>query len=99
MGVAGIALGTAIGAWTNVGILIWLGRSRDLLATEKIFVQALPAALLAAAACGAGAWLGAHLLKAHGDVMALAAAILLAGLGYGAMLLVFRNQLPIRRLA
>ncbi len=45
MGVAGIALGTAIGAWTNVAILVWLGRSRDLLAIEKIFVHALPAAL------------------------------------------------------
>jgi putative peptidoglycan lipid II flippase len=99
MGVAGIALGTAIGAWTNVAILVWLGRSRDLLAIEKIFLNALPAALLAAAACGAGAWLGANLLKAHGDVVALAAAILFAGLGYGAMLLVFRNQLPIRRAA
>jgi len=99
LGVAGIALGTAIGAWTNVIILIWLGKSRDLLAVEKIFVQAMPAALLGALACGAGAWLGANLLKAHGDMMALAAAILLAGLGYGAMLLLFRNQLPIRRAA
>jgi putative peptidoglycan lipid II flippase len=99
MGVAGIALGTALGAWTNVTILIWLGRSRDLLAIEKIFLHALPAALLAAAACGAGAWAGANLLRAHGDIVALAAAILLAGLGYGAMLLLFRNRLPIRRLA
>jgi putative peptidoglycan lipid II flippase len=99
MGVAGIALGTAIGAWTNVGILIWLAKSRDLLAIEKIFVHALPAALLAALACGAGAWAGANLLKAHGDVVALAGAILLAGLGYGAMLFLFRTRLPIRRLA
>jgi putative peptidoglycan lipid II flippase len=99
MGVAGIALGTAIGAWTNVGILIWLGHSRDLLAIEKIFLHALPASLLAALACGAGAWAGANLFQAHGDVAALAAAILFAGLGYGAVLLVFRNRLPIRRMA
>jgi len=99
MGVAGIALGTAIGAWTNVGILIWLGRSRDLLAIEKIFVHALPVAALAALACGAGAWAGANLLKAHGDVVALAAAILGAGLGYGAVLLLFRHRLPLRGMA
>jgi hypothetical protein len=39
------------------------------------------------------------LLRAHGDVVALAAAILLGGLGYGAILLLFRNRLPIRRMA
>lgn len=99
MGVAGIALGTAIGAWTNVAILIWLGHSRDLMAIEKIFLHSLPAALLGALACGAGAWAGANLLKAHGDIVALAAAMLLAGLGYGAMLFLFRNRLPLRRLA
>ena len=99
MGVAGIAMGTAAGAWINVALLSWLGRSRDLLAIEKIFLHALPVSLLAALASGAGAWLGANLLKAHGDVAALAAAILFAGLGYGAILLLFRNRLPIRRMA
>jgi len=99
MGVAGIAAGTAIGAWTNVAILTWIGRNRDLLAIEKIFLHALPGSLLAALACGAGAWAGADLLKAHGDVAALAAAIVGASLGYGAMVLLFRNRLPIRRVA
>jgi putative peptidoglycan lipid II flippase len=99
LGVGGIAAGTAIGAWINVGILTWIGRNRDLLAIEKIFVHALPASLLAALACGAGAWLGTNLLRAHGDVVALAAAILFGGLGYGAILLLFRNRLPIRRMA
>jgi putative peptidoglycan lipid II flippase len=99
MGVAGIAAGTAIGAWTNVAILTWIGRNRDLLAIENIFLHALPGSLLAALACGAGAWAGANLLKAHGDVVALAAAILGASLGYGAMVLLFRNRLPIRRVA
>ncbi len=99
MGVAGIAMGTAAGAWINVALLSWLGRSRDLLAIEKIFLHALPVSLLAALASGAGAWLGANLLKAHGDVAALAAAILFAGLGYGVILLLFRNRLPIRRMA
>ena len=99
MGVGGIAAGTAIGAWTNVAILTWIGHNRDLLAIERIFVHALPASLLAALASGAAAWAGANLLGAHGDVAALAAAILFAGLAYGAVLLLFRNRLPIRRLA
>lgn len=99
LGVAGIAAGTAAGAWINVALLTWLGRSRDLLSIERQFLQALPASLLAAVATGAGAWIGAHLLKSHGDIAALAAAILGAGLGYGMTLLLFRSRLPIRRLA
>jgi putative peptidoglycan lipid II flippase len=97
MGVAGIALGTAAGAWINVAVLTWIGRSRDLLAIETIFLRSLPAALLAALATGAGAWLGAGLLQAHGDVAALAAAIVCAGIGYGGVLLLFRRQLPLAR--
>ena len=61
LGVAGVALGTALGAWINVAILTWSGRSRALLAIETTFVRALPPALLAALADGAGAWLGAML--------------------------------------
>ncbi|HEY2009335.1 MAG TPA: murein biosynthesis integral membrane protein MurJ [Rhizomicrobium sp.] len=99
LGVAGIAAGTAAGAWINVALLTWLGRSRDLLSIERQFLHALPASLLAALATGAGAWAGANLLRGHGDVMALVAAIIGAGLGYGATLLVFRERLPIRRMA
>jgi putative peptidoglycan lipid II flippase len=95
LGVAGLALGTALGAWINVGLLTWLGRNRDLLAIEAQFLRALPAALLAALATGAGAWAGAGLLQAHGDVAALAAAIVCAGLGYGTVLLLFRGRLPL----
>jgi putative peptidoglycan lipid II flippase len=97
LGVAGIAAGTAAGAWINVALLTWLGRSRDLLAIETIFLRSLPAALLAALATGAGAWLGVRLLHAHGDVAALAAAIVCAGIGYGVVLLAFRGRLPLAR--
>jgi putative peptidoglycan lipid II flippase len=96
LGVAGIALGTAAGAWINVGLLTWFGRSRDLLAIERIFVRSLPAALLAALATGGCAWAGAWLLRGHGDVVALLAAMACAGLGYGAVLLLFRGRLPLR---
>lgn len=99
LGVAGIAMGTAAGAWINVALLTWLARSRDLLAIEKIFMHALPASLMAALACGAGGWMGANLFRAQGDVVSLLAAIIGAGLGYGAILLLFRSRLPVRRKA
>ena len=41
LGVAGMALGTALGAWINVALLTWLGRSRALLAIERQFLRAL----------------------------------------------------------
>ena len=99
LGVAGIALGSAAGAWINVGLLTWLGRSRDLLAIETIFLRALPAALLAALAAGAGAWIGVTMLPGHGDVAALMAAMACAGIGYGAVLLLLRGRLPLARTA
>jgi putative peptidoglycan lipid II flippase len=98
LGVAGIALGTAVGAWINVGLLTWLGRSRDLLAIESIFLRSLPPALLAALAAGTGAWIGVRLLPGHGDVAALMAAMICAGIGYGAVLLLLRGRLPLARL-
>jgi putative peptidoglycan lipid II flippase len=104
MGVAGLALGTAAGAWINVAILTWSGRSRDLLAIETIFMRAVTPAVLAALGCGAGAWIGARLggMAANGhatDIVALAGAMLCAALGYGAVLLAFRARLPLGRTA
>ena len=43
LGVAGIALGSALGAWINVALLTWTGHSRKLLAIEKLFWRSLPA--------------------------------------------------------
>ena len=82
MGVAGMALGTAIGAWINVGMLTWLGRSRDLLAIEKIFLQR-PAGCVAGGAGLRRGRLGwrANLLQGRMAMcVALAAAILLCGI-------------------
>ncbi len=102
MGVAGLALGTALGAWVNVGVLTWLGRSRALLAIETLFRRALPAALLAALAAGAGAWLGARLGEtilpgAYADEAALLVALVCAGLSYGVTVLLLRKRLPLGR--
>jgi putative peptidoglycan lipid II flippase len=104
LGVAGVALGTALGAWINVAILTWSGKSQNLLAIETAFVRALPPVLLAAIATGVGAWLGvrAASLVVHGhfaDLAGLAAAIICAGICYGAAVLMFRSRLPLGRLA
>jgi len=87
-----------------VGILTWFGRSRALLAIETIFLRALPPALLAALATGIGAWLGARLGEGampgpYSDVAALIGALVCASLGYGALLLLFRDRLPLGRSA
>jgi putative peptidoglycan lipid II flippase len=104
LGVAGVALGTALGAWINVAILTWSGRSRALLAIEASFLKALPPALLAALATGAGAWLGVRLGWAampgrFADMAGLGGALICASLLYGAVLLAFRARLPLGRLA
>lgn len=101
-GVAGLALGTALGAWINVAILTFAGRSRALLAIEKQFLHALVPALLAALACGIGARIGAGLGQMavtgrYRDVAALAVAMLCAAILYGGTVLLFRNRLPLRR--
>jgi putative peptidoglycan lipid II flippase len=104
LGVAGVALGTALGAWINVAILTWSGKSQTLLAIETAFVRALPPVLLAAIATGAGAWLGARaaslVVQGHlADMAALAAAIICAGVCYGVVVLLFRHRLPLGWLA
>src|SRR6202167_5682909 len=50
LGIAGLVLGTALGAWINVGVLTWSGKSRDLLAIETAFIKAMPPVLIAAIA-------------------------------------------------
>jgi putative peptidoglycan lipid II flippase len=104
LGVAGLALGTVVGAWINVLLLTWTGRSRALLAIERQFLRALPVAVLAALACGVGARVGAGLGQIAmpgrwSDVAGLAIAILCAGLCYGAAIIIFRRRLPLRRTA
>ena len=104
LGVAGVALGTALGAWINVGLLTWFGKSRALLAIETSFVKSLPAALIAAIVAGAGAWIGVRLTApmAAGpmsDVAALAGAIIFGTCAYVLVVLLFRRALPLGKFA
>ncbi len=103
LGAVGVALGTSLGSWANVSLLLWLALRRDLLTVESHFTRALPAILLAAAATGAaalaGVWLSEsylHLLHFRTELL-LAAAILPGGLAYGLIALLFRGVLPFGR--
>lgn len=104
-GVAGLALGTALGAWVNVGMLLWFSARAGYLRIQPQFSKSLLPSLLAALLVGAFALAGVLLIEQYGppltgfwrDSAKLAAAILLSGLGYGAVVAVFRRRLPLRR--
>ena len=88
LGIAGVALGTSIGAWLNVAILAIIGRRRSLLAIESSFRTAILPVCVAALAAGAGAYVGAvlggmlHSGRLHDEAM-LGCAFLLGCAAYG----------------
>jgi putative peptidoglycan lipid II flippase len=104
-GAVGIALGTSLGAWLNVGVLVWLALNRDFLSIQTSFLRALAPVIAAAVATGALAFAGAELAHRllHAGLLRdegmLAAAILGGGFGYGAVTLMFRRLLPLGRLS
>ncbi len=106
LGVIGIALGTALAAWVNVALLVWMARNRGFLTIAPAFLRAVPPSLLAALLTGGGAWLGvrsASALSLFGsrfqDETALLFAIVFGAVGFGVVSLLFRHQLPLGRLA
>jgi len=103
LGVAGVALGTSLGAWINVAQLVWFGRRRSLLNIHASFRRALLPVLVAAVATGAAAYAGvvvAHSLHAGRlqDEMMLGIAFVFGCAAYGLVTFVFRNALPLGRL-
>ena len=103
LGIAGIALGTAFGAWLNVAQLVWLGRRRALLAIDDGFRRAVPPILLAAASVGFGAYIGAHatgyfhIAGFWHEPAALAGAIAVAAIAYLGVVFACRRSLPLGR--
>ncbi len=51
-GAFGVALGTSLGTWSNIVMLLWLGSRRGLLHINADFMRRIPAILLAAAGDG-----------------------------------------------
>ena len=102
-GAVGIALGTSLGAWLNVGVLVWLALGRDFLSIQRKFLRALRPVIAAALVTGAlalgGAELAARLLHPGllRDEGMLIAAIVAGGFGYGAVTVMFRSALPLVR--
>lgn len=104
LGIAGVALGTSLGAWVNVGALVFLARRRTLLRISSEFWRALAPALAAAVATGAGALgavaLASRFLSGAGglhDAEVLGLAIAAAAASYGVVVFIFRGALQLRR--
>ena len=104
MGIAGIALGTSLAAWVNVGALTYLGYSRRLLHVDSSLRRAFIPTLMAAGAAGVAALGGTELVRLivhaghNGDVIELASAIVCGVAFYLAVVLVLRRRLPLQRL-
>jgi putative peptidoglycan lipid II flippase len=98
-GAVGLALGTSLAIWVNVGVLIAMARNRGLIAIDGTFLRAMGPSILAALATGAGALAGVAAARrfASNDLAQLAGAIVIGGLAYGAVVLLFRRSLPLGR--
>ena len=105
LGIAGVALGTSLGAWINVGQLVWQGRRHGLLRVSPAFKRAVGPILLAGIATGIGAYVAVafggrivHLTTLR-EVVLLAFAFVLGAGAYGSIVLLFRKRLPLGRFA
>jgi putative peptidoglycan lipid II flippase len=103
LGALGVALGTSLGSWANVTLLVILARRRGLLVIDDTFVRSLLPSLLGVAATGGAALAGATVgvAVAHGGTLqneaALGFAVLFGVIAYGVVTLLFRNRLPLGR--
>jgi putative peptidoglycan lipid II flippase len=105
-GIAGIALGTSLGAWVNVAQLVFVGRRKGLLQVDAAFRRAVLPILAAALAAGGGAYaavmFGNQALPSLGtyhDATLLAFAGIVGILAYIVIVLLWRRRLPLGRLS
>ena len=103
-GIAGVALGTALGAWINVTLLVIAGRSKGLLVIEAGFRRALAPIVLAGVAAAIGARAGAGLAQQWAAgvtfqpyVWPLLGGGLLGVALWGGVVLLFRRRLSFGR--
>ncbi len=101
IGVVGLALGTSIGAWVNLGILAWLARRRAVLVVTPELKRAIVPVLAAAGAAAVGFIIGqllGHAVALPGRALTDVVAFVIAGmLGAGlyvAVVIGFRHSLP-----
>jgi len=102
-GAVGIALGTAIAAWVNFGMLLFLARSRGLLGIHRVFWRSLPPTFAVSVATGAAAYAGVLLadnflhLGALQDGATLALAVAFGAAVYAGVTFAVRGALPLGR--
>lgn len=97
LGAAGVALGTSLGSWANVAMLVFLARRRGLLELDRTFVGALLPSFVAALATGGAALAGSMLVERREAAFGLA--LLFGALAYAAVGFLFRRRLPLGRLS
>lgn len=101
LGIAGIALGTSVGAWVNVGSLVILGWRKQLLRLGSPFWGSLLPVVIAGVATGAAAYAAVALSRAlthsGGQLLPLCLAIIAGGLTYAAVVFAFHARLPLGR--
>lgn len=105
LGALGVALGTSLGSWANVSLLLFLAFRRKLLVIDQVFLRSLLPSFLGAGATGGAAFAGATLgtmLRPQGGLlqheMSLGLAVLFGAFAYGVVVLLFRRRLPLGRL-
>ena len=103
-GVVGVALGTSLGAWINLGLLALMARRKNLLVMTTELKRALLAIVAAVAAAAAGFFGGTQLgnvltLPRFHDEILFAIAALLGAVAYFAVVVLLRQSLPLGRAA
>lgn len=102
-GAVGIALGTSIAAWVNLGLLLFLASRRDLLAITPDLTRAVLPILAAAVAAGAGFVLGQQLGFRYApgapvlhEELTFLVAIACGAISYAIVVFISRKRLPFR---
>ena len=105
LGALGVALGTSLGSWANVSLLVFLALRRGWLVIDEVFLRSLLPSFLGFAATGGAALAGATLgiaLRPQGGLIqheaSLGLAVLFGAVAYGTVVILFRKRLPLGRL-
>jgi len=88
----GLALATSIGAWINLGLVVWFGIRAGHMRADARLTQSTIKLLMAGAVLGLVLWFAdAPVVSAmptrHADVLALAALVVIGGVVYGGIVL------------